>query len=427
LLRAVEVSELARGPHHREVGRLLARLGDLHRLQGRHDAALDDYRRAIGVETRRADPDADIVIHRTHRLIQQLNRLQRYDEAIEGYRDVIERLRDHKGARHPDVAGSLHGLATTLRANGNPAAAEPVLREALEISEDAWGRQHRVTQNVRNQLIRLLDDRDEVHYLGEQDPVSLAPAYPRRTEEDRRVWDDVERLQREDDLPAAIELARHRLEALGATHGERALEVLDPLQRLAVLLERRGLREEALERRREALEVLTAHVADDDPRVLSVLHGLADLLVRLGRHDEAMSHYGAELAVRESRGESNPQLARLLIRMGVAARPEDPALGEEYFHRAAETWEEIAGPDAPERIVALTMLAHTWVARGDAGAAEPLLTELLAGFEAEERPNPASIIGVLQQLRQLYRATGRRDEADTVGSRIAELQKQLQP
>jgi tetratricopeptide (TPR) repeat protein len=426
LRRALEISEAARGPGHREVGRLLDELGNLQREQGRHETAIEFYRRALEVETGRAEVNPDIVIYRTHNLIRQYRRLQRNEEAVEAYREVIERIRAHKGPGHPDVAGSLYGLAIALRDSGDATAAEQVLREALEISEVAWGPDHLVTRNTRRELIRLLDARDVAHGLGEASPLTRNPAYPRLSEADRRFQDEIGRLQREDDLPGAIEQAEHWLESVRSAHGEHALRAAGPLNRLANLLERRGLMDAALEKRKEFVEILSLHVTEDNSAYLSGLHETADLLARLGRPREAMDYYESELSIREARGESDPQVARLLVRMGATLRQVDDGLGEAFLHRAAETWERIAGPDAPERSIALMMLSQAYVARGDLAAAETLLTELLARFEADERPNPASIIGVLQTLRLVYRKTGRLEEADAVGKRMDSLQRHFQ-
>jgi tetratricopeptide (TPR) repeat protein len=425
LRRALEISEQARGARHREVGRLLDQLGNLHRDQRQYETAIDYYRRALEVESGRADANPDIVIHRMHSLIRLYRRLQRHDEAIAAYHEVIESVRTHKGGRHPDVTGSLYGLAMVLRESGNLAAAEPVLREALEISEVAWGPDHVVTNNTRRELLRLLDARGVDHGLGEDAPLVPNRAYPRLKETDRRFMQAIDRLRLEDDLPAAIEQAERWLESVRSADGDESLRAAAPIRRLAKLLERRGRMDEALRYTREAVEILSRHVPEGNSAYLSALHQQADLLARLGRPEEAIEVYEAELSIREGRGESDPQVARLLVRIGATQRRVDAGLGAEYFHRAAETWERIAGPDAPERRIALMMLAHAYVARGDLGAAESLLDDLLDRFDADERPNPASILGVLQTLRTVYRQTGRLEEAEAVAERMSSLRESL--
>jgi len=425
LRRAHEISEKSRGPHHREGARLLEQLGNLHRDQGRHETAIDFYRLALEIEARSTAVNPEIVIYRTQNLIRQYRRLKRFDEAVEAYRDVIAMTRAHKGERHPDVALSLSGLGTALRERGDAAAAEPALREALEIAEVAWGPDHVFTQGTRRDLIRLFDDRGVAHGLGEDGPYAGNPAYPRLSEQDRRFLQEIDRLQREDDLPGAIEQAERWLETARSAQGEQALLVTAPARQLAMMLERRGLMDEALEKREKVVEILSLHVAEHNAAYLGALHATGDLLARLGRPEEAIGYYESELSIREARGESDPEVARLLLRMGATLRQVEHGLGEAYFHRAAQTWERIAGPDAPERSMALVMLAQSYVARENLGGAEALLTELLARFESDERPNPASIIGVLQTLRSIYRKTGQLEEAAAVDERLAALQNQL--
>jgi tetratricopeptide (TPR) repeat protein len=425
LRRALAVSESSRGPHHREVGRLLDLLGNIHRDQGRHETAIDLYGRALEIEARRADVNRDIVIYRTQNVTREYRRLKRFEEAVEAYRDLIAMTRAHKGARHPDVALGLSGLGSALRESGDPTAAEPVFREALEIAEVAWGPDHPFTEGTRRDLMRLLDDRGVAHGLGEDAPYTGNPAYPRLSEQDRRFMEEIDRLKREDDLPGAIAQGERWLATVRSAQGEQALRLTAPLRHLAPMLERRGLMGEALETRVKMIEVLSLHVAEGNSAYQGALHEAGDLLARLGRPEEAIGYYESELSLREAQGESNPAVARLLLRMGATLDQVEHGLGEAYFHRAAEAWERIAGPDAPERSMALMMLAQSYVAQENLGAAEVLLTELLARFESDTPSNPASTIGVLQTLRLIYRKTGRLEAAAAANERLTALQKQL--
>jgi tetratricopeptide (TPR) repeat protein len=304
-------------------------------------------------------------------------------------------------------------------------AAEPVFREALEIAEVAWGPDHPFTEGTRRDLMRLLDDRGVAHGLGEDAPYTGNPAYPRLSEQDRRFMEEIDRLKREDDLPGAIAQGERWLATVRSAQGEQALRLTAPLRHLAPMLERRGLMGEALETRVKMIEVLSLHVAEGNSAYQGALHEAGDLLARLGRPEEAIGYYESELSLREAQGESNPAVARLLLRMGATLDQVEHGLGEAYFHRAAEAWERIAGPDAPERSMALMMLAQSYVAQENLGAAEVLLTELLARFESDTPSNPASTIGVLQTLRLIYRKTGRLEAAAAANERLTALQKQL--
>jgi TonB family protein len=68
---------------------------------------------------------------------------------------VLERLRDialEKGARHPDVATALAGLAVTKRGLGDDAAAEQLYRQALAIREEALPPNHMAIVITMEQL-----------------------------------------------------------------------------------------------------------------------------------------------------------------------------------------------------------------------------------------------------------------------------------
>ncbi len=60
------------------------------------------------------------------------------------------------GAHHPDTARSLNNLAGLYEAQGDLAAALPLVDRALAICERAWGRQHPTTRTIRGYLGYLL-------------------------------------------------------------------------------------------------------------------------------------------------------------------------------------------------------------------------------------------------------------------------------
>lgn len=82
-----------------------------------------------------------------------------YQKAIRAGEDLIDVSRAEFGANHNKTAVALSVLAVNLRYAGLYDAAEPLLREALEIFEAALGPDHPHTKQVRGNLEIFLADR----------------------------------------------------------------------------------------------------------------------------------------------------------------------------------------------------------------------------------------------------------------------------
>jgi tetratricopeptide (TPR) repeat protein len=370
-----------------------------------------------------------LVTYKRHLVITQLNRLERYEEAVDLYRVKLEAQRADLGERHHWLAGTLHGLATSLRLMGDLEASEGPLREALAISEKVWGTDHRITRDVRDQLIATMEELGGTHDLGDATSLELDPPMGSPSDEEIDLTIEIERLIATDDLVSAIEVAERGVAVAGATHGEESLGITPALMRLAELLERRGLFEDALAREERALEIVRLHVAEDDPRHLSARRRIADLLSRNLPRDrkspdtaaqlaEAMKHYERELSIRTSAGESNPELAKLLGLMGGRMLLADPGRSEGYFARAAQMWGDTLGFDSHERFGSLVAMVSCFVGQEHYDEAESLALELLERAAATGRPDGPGVTQLLGNLRSVYRSTGRKDEAEAVLARI---------
>jgi tetratricopeptide (TPR) repeat protein len=81
-----------------------------------------------------------------------------YPEAEPLYRQALEVTRVALGETHPDFATSLNGLAALYRAQGNYRAAEPLDRQALEIRRVALGETHPSFATSLNNLAALYHD-----------------------------------------------------------------------------------------------------------------------------------------------------------------------------------------------------------------------------------------------------------------------------
>ena len=77
------------------------------------------------------------------------------------------------GETHPDVAGSLTGLAAVLRDEGKPAEAEPLVREALAIRRELFGSEHPAVAGSLNTLGGLLETQRKLS--DAENPFAMLP------------------------------------------------------------------------------------------------------------------------------------------------------------------------------------------------------------------------------------------------------------
>jgi tetratricopeptide (TPR) repeat protein/tRNA A-37 threonylcarbamoyl transferase component Bud32 len=128
-----------------ETGRAARRAGDIERLLGRQEAALEAYDQAQALLGRLVDDFPERASYRrelgcTHdsrgRLLQALGKLdeaeQSFNKAVARRRDLTEQFRNDPDYQR-ELAETLQRLGNLLRDTGRPEEAETVLREALDL------------------------------------------------------------------------------------------------------------------------------------------------------------------------------------------------------------------------------------------------------------------------------------------------------
>lgn len=223
----------------------------------------------------------------------------RYDQAEPLFREALQITRDTLGARHPTTANRLNNLAALLNATGRYDEAEPLYREALEITRDALGPNHPTTATNLNNLAELL----------------------RATGR----YDEAEPLYRE-----TLQITR---DALGPNHPTTAAS----LNNLAELLRMTGRYDQAEPLHREALQITRDTLDPSHPDTAIRLNNLALLLRATDRADEATPLYLESLAiVRAAFGDTHPnthQIARntlIHLREHAPGHPDLPGLAAAF-------------------------------------------------------------------------------------------------
>jgi tetratricopeptide (TPR) repeat protein len=122
---------------------------------------MDKYRDALSIELLSARFRAERAREQTSILTldilaQELQAQGKYDEAEPLYREALEVSRETLGSRHLGTLASINNFGGLLMEKGDLAAAEPLFHEALEVQRETLGNRHPSTLASINNLGQLL-------------------------------------------------------------------------------------------------------------------------------------------------------------------------------------------------------------------------------------------------------------------------------
>ena len=232
-----------------------------------------------------------LVAAASNNLAQLLWRTNRLEEAESLMRRALEVDVDSFGKRHPTVAIRLNNLAMLLRDTNRLEEAESLMRRALEIDVDSFGEQHPTVAIHLNNLATLLHAASR---FGEAEPLmrraleidvdSFGEQHPTVA---IRLHNLATLLRDTNRLGEAESLIRRALEIDEAAFGKRHPDVAMDLSNLANLLQDTNRLEEAEPLMRRALEIDVDSFGEQHPTVAVDLNNLAVLLQNTNRIKEA--------------------------------------------------------------------------------------------------------------------------------------------
>ncbi|MBE7384425.1 MAG: tetratricopeptide repeat protein [Leptolyngbya sp. SIO1E4] len=271
----------------------------------------------------------------------------RYEEAEPLLNQALEMSQQLLGQRHPQVAGSLNNLAALYESQGRYEEAEPLLTQALEMRQQLLGQSHPSVATSLNNLAGL--------YYGQG------------------RYEEAEPL-----LTQALEMNQ---QLLGQSHPS----VASSLNNLAALYESQGRYEEAEPLYQQALEMNQQLLGQSHPSVASSLNNLASLYYGQGRYEEA----------------------------------------EPLLTQALEMNQQLLGQSHPSVASSLNNLASLYYGQGRYEEAEPLLTQALEMRQQLLGQRHPDVALSLNNLAGLYDAQGRYEEAEPLYTQALEMRQQL--
>ena len=235
--------------------------------------------------------DEKLVARASNDLGQLLWHTSRHREAEPLMREALDVTEATFGKHHPAMAACLNNLALLLQEMNRNEDAEPMLRKALEIIEAAFGKHHPNVALCLNNLAVLLQDtnRNEdaesmLRKALEIDEAAFGKHHPNvaiRLSNLAALLRDTNR--NEDAEPMLWEA----LEITEAAFGRHHPNVAACLNNLAVVLQDTNRNEDAEPMLRKSLEVAEAAFGKHHPNVAACLNNLAALLQDTNRNEEA--------------------------------------------------------------------------------------------------------------------------------------------
>ena len=287
----------------------------------------------------------------------QLYQQGKFAEAIPLAEEVLEKRQRLFKGDHPDVARSLHNLATLFEAQGRFEDAEPLHQQALVMFQRLFEEDHPDVAQSLNNLANLHQLQGK---LGEAETL-----YKQALTMRQRFF--------EEDHP----------------------DVASSLNNLATLYETQGRLGEAETLFQEALEMFQRLFEGDHPDVATSLNNLALLYQSQGRLGDVEPLYQEALAMRQRLfAEDHPDIASSLNNLAFLYQSLGRFDAAEPLHQQAlEMFQRLFGGDHPTVAQSLSNLAKLYQLRGELEDAEPLYQEALAMRQrlfAEDHPDIAT-------------------------------------
>jgi len=269
------------------------------------------------------------------RMFELLGDIHRARSSFETADDVYERaLEYYEGTPDGriDAARVRHNIAVMTITWRGAAAAEPLLRDSLQLHREMFGPDHRDVGTASQDLAGV---------LLEIDP-----------EEAARLLEDATRIA---DL----------------YHDEMSLAMAAMANRLGMHYRNLEDFERASENFERSLEILLKHVPADHPNALTVQHNLLTMLTARGLWTEAAPQVRELIATRERvLGHDSVPVARSYELLGTCLGNTGELEGAlDAFRRAAEVFHRISGPYNDNSSLALYNMSAVYSAMGRSGDA----------------------------------------------------------
>jgi len=161
--QSIEAAKTVYGERHPIIATATNNLGWIHKVRGDLDQAESMVREALQMRRALLGPDHPEIAGAMQNLaLILMERGTADDEAKQLLDEALAMRLRLNGPDHPELATLYEDLARLVEAAGDPADAEPYLREALRITEKTYGLDDELVADSLQRLIRLLIEQDKL-------------------------------------------------------------------------------------------------------------------------------------------------------------------------------------------------------------------------------------------------------------------------
>ena len=308
-----------------------------------------------------------------------------FHEAIPVYLRLADIFRNSlRGEKHPTYGVILNNLARLYTLTGEYTRAEPLFKEAIEISVKTVGREH------PNYTLCLSN---------------MALLYGSTG-----------------DYARAKSLFQEALEIRKKTVGDAHPDYATSLNNLGMLYHDMGEYTRAQPLLQQALEIRKKTVGEEHPDYAESLNNLALLYESLADYPRAeLLYQQASECFEKTIGREHPRYAVVLGNLGLVYwKMGEYRRAESLYQQALQIQKKVIGEDHPDYATSLNNLAHLYESKGEYAKALPLFLQVLERAIDEEHPDRAIS---LSSVARIYSLVGKHARAEPLLQQACEITK----
>jgi CHAT domain-containing protein/Tfp pilus assembly protein PilF len=361
--------------------------------------------------------------------VQDLNRLNRIDEAIDTMKLTVHIAENTFGKIDTNTAISLERLGFLYHKKGNFKEAKTLYKTALDIQIKILGEfDHEVAASLNN-LAELYQNQG---FYAESDSLYRRSLLIREKiygKMDINIANSLNSLARlkmslalySDAEPLLIESLEIKKEVLDENDPEIAISLIN----LAALYRSQGKYSKSEPLYYQAISIFKEAGSEDHSDYAMVLNNLAALYYNEGRYSEAEPLYKKSLSIREKiYGKDHLFVATALNNLAALYRKQGRFLqAEELYNNSINIYKKMLGIDHPDYAMALSNLAGVYLDENRFKEAEPLYKKALNIRKKRLGENHPEVAFSLNSLAELYRGKKQYSKAEPLYKEALKLRE----
>ena len=373
--------------------------------------------------------DEDLKALSLHNLAGLYDAQGKYQESERISREALE-IRERKyGRDHLQTWSSIHDLGIALIHQERYADAQPLIEGAWKARERLLGKQHPDTLTSLNSLVVLLLQTGDTNRAE----LLLAQAF-KDSSSDKLIIPTplfastiASLLFKKGDYARAVLLVEQELAVNQKQHGEDHPVTLTSLNNLAWLYQQSGDYLKAQPLFERVLELRERILGKNHPETIICLRNLAYLLYQTKNYIKAQPYYERILKFYEQKyGKDNPvtitrvkDLATVLCDQGnyVEAQP--------LFERVAESRERVHGKENPDTLMSVVDLAEVLCCRKEYLRSQTLFEQVLKVSERTKGRDHPETLKIMNSLARMLCQKGDYAEAQPLFERVVDARERV--